>query len=683
LTNEFGEVVAWEQEVRGDMGTNTERFEPEEIATINVTKASGRDNIGISQALRAEEEIESYMQNSRAINNAVEIAAYPHHFWKVGTEGANVIDDDELRRFRNMVDDMEGDTQFVAGADVEHELIEASNFEFEKITEHDLRKLALALGVPLELANVGSDGLGSGMPAELRKTMFERQGRADQRKLTSEVTEQLLRPIIEEYSPFSAGEYDGLRLGDPISEHESSSLNEIAPYLTTNEVRSELDREPVEDEEIGESFREPREVEGPDEQPAEEGVGGGGGFFSDSRALQTRGNPISDPDECGGTVIEGPQGGLRCIPEGEGQDSESDADSTDVTKSDVEPPNETVPDQSEIPSDLVETEELGFEVPEDRLRGSDFLNVGLVAHSMDDEEASSVDPETLHFNEPNLDGENIKAILDARPEDLPPIEGYRTSDDRLVVTDGNHRAAAAKVQGWDALDMKVVDTDEFEEIDMRDGENANAREASRDLAGTPEWDEHYLDLYERIWDDGAELSEFFSSDTPEFVKQRLKDAIWSGSVFHDIESIPSGELMQLREFLTEELEDGNWNIDGIANRLQDLEGDLSQDRAELIARTETASTVNTAREIGYEERGQEDGLFYWVGGLDDRTTEACRWLINETNPNHGGDPVPLDELRELIEEAPTHDPEMQDDLARPEDYVVHPNERKTWVRHAE
>jgi len=318
LTNEFGEVVAWEQEVRGDMGTNTERFEPDEIATVTVTKSSGRDNIGISQALRAEEEIESYMQNSRAINNAVEIAAYPHHFWKVGNEGANVIDDDELRRFRNMVDDMEGDTQFVAGADVEHELIEASNFEFEKITEHDLRKLALALGVPLELANVGSDGLGSGMPAELRKTMFERQGRADQRKLTSEVTEQLLRPIIEEYSPFSAGEYDGLRLGDPISEHESSSLNEIAPYLTTNEVRSELDREPAEDEDIGESFREPREVEQPEGQPGEEEGGGIGGLFSAPRALQTRGNPIQDPDECGGTVIEGPQGGLRCIPEGEG-----------------------------------------------------------------------------------------------------------------------------------------------------------------------------------------------------------------------------------------------------------------------------------------------------------------------------------------------------------------------------
>jgi len=55
-------------------------------------------------------------------------------------------------------------------------------------------------------------------------------------------------------------------------------------------------------------------------------------------------------------------------------------------------------------------------------------------------------------------------------------------------------------------------------------------------------------------------------------------------------------------------------------------------------------------------------------------------LMDQTNPNHGGDPVSLDELKSLIEEAPEHDPEMQDNLARPEDFVVHPNERKTFVR---
>jgi len=140
-------------------------------------------------------------------------------------------------------------------------------------------------------------------------------------------------------------------------------------------------------------------------------------------------------------------------------------------------------------------------------------------------------------------------------------------------------------------------------------------------------------------------------------------------------------LMQLREFMTEQLVDKDgWTTDGIANRLQDLEPELSKAEAETIARTETASIVNTAREEGYQETGMGDEQFYWVGGTDDRTTEACNWLMDETNPNHGGDPVSLDELKALIEEAPEHDPEMQDNLARPEDFVVHPNERKTFVR---
>jgi hypothetical protein len=636
LTNEFGEVVAWEQEVRGDMGTNTERFEPGEIATISITKASGRDNIGISQALRAEEEIESYMQNSRAINNAVEIAAYPHHFWKVGNEGANVIDDDELRRFRNMVDDMEGDTQFVAGADVEHELIEASNFEFEKITEHDLRKLALALGVPLELANVGSDGLGSGMPAELRKTLFERQGRADQRKLTGEVTEQLLRPIIEEYSPFDASEYDGMRLGDPIGDREDSSLTELAPWLTTNEIREQLDREPEEDEEIGDSYRKPANIEAPEQEEPEDGDGLGGLFGSDSRELDIQERFIEE---------------------------------TELTEEDFVP-NSDVEDVVREASEFVDAN--GLPNPENQREGAARMNQ-LLDHAENNEPLEfEFWEEIANFHSRHRAQDNHEC--DESSVDAEDIEG---DFDACYLDPGWF---SDKTWGGDPgfeQAERIVEAVEESDIDLSGGRDF------RHLSGTPQWDEHFLELYERIWNEGAELSEFFSSETPEFVKQRLKDAIWSGSVFHDIESIPSDQLMQLREFLTEELEDGNWNIDGIANRLQDLEGDLSQERAELIARTETASTVNTAREIGYEERGQEDGLFYWTGALDDRTTEACRWLINQTNPNHGGDPVPLEELRDLIEEAPTHDPEMQDDLARPEDYVVHPAERKTWVRHVE
>jgi len=45
--------------------------------------------------------------------------------------------------------------------------------------------------------------------------------------------------------------------------------------------------------------------------------------------------------------------------------------------------------------------------------------------------------------------------------------------------------------------------------------------------------------------------------------------------------------------------------------------------------------------------------------------------------------VPMDELKSLIEEAPTHDQDMDDNLARPDDFVVHPSERKTFIRYVE
>jgi len=37
-------------------------------------------------------------------------------------------------------------------------------------------------------------------------------------------------------------------------------------------------------------------------------------------------------------------------------------------------------------------------------------------------------------------------------------------------------------------------------------------------------------------------------------------------------------------------------------------------------------------------------------------------------------------MSELVAEAPTHDPDMQDDLARPQNWVIHPNERSTFAK---
>jgi hypothetical protein len=489
VENEVGEVIAWEQQIKGDFSSTTETFEPDEIAAFVLNKSSGRDKTGVSEVLRAEDEITHFKENQKVMNDALEYLV-PHHHWIIGSEGQSVIDDNELRRFRNRIDNLKGDTQIISGPGVKHEQIDLPKFDIKEITNNDLRQLCVALGVPIELASVISEGLGSGEQSSARQVFFDLEKDAKQRALGGQFVEQIARILLRDYSPYNEDQQLDLVFRDARTpEEKKKTVDAIGDDLTVNERRSLFDYAELDDDEKGESF----------DSPGEE----------------------SQDDPMGG------------------------------------------------------------------LFGSDSGNVNLA-----------------------------------------------------------------------------------------DGE----------LAHTPEWDQHFLDLFDRVWSEDADkqLVSFSDSGTPEFVKERLKDAIRGGAVFHEFDNIPSSELMQLRNYLTEQLEDENWNIDGIANRLQDLDGDMSFEQAKTVARTETASTVNTAREIGYKERGRaDDEKFYWTGSLDDRVTTACEWLIKKTNPNRGGEPVSLERLKELIEEAPSHDPDMQDDLARPDNFVVHPNERKTWVRHVE
>jgi len=40
----------------------------------------------------------------------------------------------------------------------------------------------------------------------------------------------------------------------------------------------------------------------------------------------------------------------------------------------------------------------------------------------------------------------------------------------------------------------------------------------------------------------------------------------------------------------------------------------------------------------------------------------------------------MHELKDLIEEAPEHDDDMRDNMARPDSFVVHINERSTFAK---
>jgi hypothetical protein len=224
-------------------------------------------------------------------------------------------------------------------------------------------------------------------------------------------------------------------------------------------------------------------------------------------------------------------------------------------------------------------------------------------------------------------------------------------------------------------------------------EEIEASEGDRDFRlSSEDWDRALLDMFHGAHDvdSSKNLVEFTESNLPEFAKDRLSEAIYSDAVFSHFDSLADNDIMQLRNFLDEQLTDDRWNIDGLANRLQDLDTTLSNDEAKRIARTETQSIVAHAREDGYEDKGQGEDTFYWVGSVDDRTTDACKWLIggtdtadnisggfNGTNPNYGGEPVALDELRDLIQEAAEKDPDVTTDARK---YTPHIQCRKTYVR---
>lgn len=231
-----------------------------------------------------------------------------------------------------------------------------------------------------------------------------------------------------------------------------------------------------------------------------------------------------------------------------------------------------------------------------------------------------------------------------------------------------------------------TDADWFNEGREDAGERGLSDASDRSLIDdtTPDFDAHYLRLLEgHAWHPDTDRALIADTGVPEAVQARLREAILGGALFSDFDTIPSDDLAALRQEFVDMLDAEGWTTDSLTEQLQDFEPSLSDAEAERIARTETASVVNTAREEAYEDRGLEDDRFKWVGTEDRRTTEACTWLKDQTNPDHGGTPVTLERLQELVAEAPTHDADMQDDLARPDNYVVHPNERHTYVRHVE
>jgi len=269
-TDAQGEIIAWHEETRRGSTTQTRTLAPDEIEHLVLHKNSARDTTGISEVLRNEDEIMAYKENEQAIQNAIELHGFPQRHVKVGREDGAPVRDQELRRVRTLFDPSTTDanTAYFTGQDVDIEALEAEQFDYSSIHEMSMRQLTTALGLPLEVGNVGSDGLGSGKPAELRMALLKLTITANQRMFCRQFVDDVMRPVIERYSPFDPEARIELGLGDPLEDigDMADVITQIGDHLTNDEIREKLDMAPHDDAEIGESYRTPADIEAPEEE---------------------------------------------------------------------------------------------------------------------------------------------------------------------------------------------------------------------------------------------------------------------------------------------------------------------------------------------------------------------------------------------------------------------------------
>jgi hypothetical protein len=596
-TDEQGRIIAWTQTTWSDSGQMTEQtLSPDDIAHFTLNKSSARDEVGISEVLRNMEEIEAWKQNQRAVMQAIDLHGFPQRHVKVGREGGAPIRDDELRRVRTIFDPntTDANTAYFTGQDVNIDTLEAHSFDFAGIQEMSLTALTASIGMPLEAANIGSDGLGSGMPAQVRMNILKLQVQANQTNFARQLLDNIIRPVVRDYSPFDHNAHIHLNFDSPLEDmsERTTMVQQVGNYMTTNEAREQLD--------------------------------------------------LAPKDE-----LEGQYGPATT------QTEEEETEETDVLFT-----LETYDDYPQAARDNAQKaldwrEEHGDEVQGGTQVGWTRANQLASGESISRETIGRMAAFRRHEDNSKID---------------PDKEGKPWTDAGYV--------AWLLWGGDEGISWAERKLDQLEE----GKQNQDFSDIEYEMAA--DWDEPLLEAHAQIWhnDSNERILGITSGVTPDFVKDRIRESIFSGAIFETFDSIPSSKREEFKQRYAETLTQDEWKIDDVTEMVQEFDPSMEKSQAETIARTETASIVNTAREEGYTEMGQGDDRFYWTGVIDNRTTDACEWLINKTNPNNGGTPVSMSELKDLIEEAPTHDDDMNDDLARPDDFVVHPNERKTFVR---
>jgi hypothetical protein len=160
-----------------------------------------------------------------------------------------------------------------------------------------------------------------------------------------------------------------------------------------------------------------------------------------------------------------------------------------------------------------------------------------------------------------------------------------------------------------------------------------------------------------------------NSDVPEFAQELLGDAIAGGAV-EQPEELSNAQHRQFEGILERNLvEEGNWSIDTIQQDIQST-FNAEAETARTWAINGVQNVVQPAIQLGYMIEGDLDERRFYLGGPEHESTcEACETFRDETNPDAGGEPLPLDEFQQRAREvAQAHDIDTD-----PKGGQLHPN----------
>lgn len=253
---------------------------------------------------------------------------------------------------------------------------------------------------------------------------------------------------------------------------------------------------------------------------------------------------------------------------------------------------------------------------------------------------------------------------------LPPADG-------LLIHGVNRTLVEGLLEDYDRLGYTVTDSErdrtragKGEREPLTKAEITKLDDLLLEAHRTQVQPETLEDIEKRVWTD--------SDQVPDYVQERVGQAIDDGAVFESIQSVPSRTVDRLKELLRDNLtQPQGWSLDSVVSDMKDVWPGVPEEKLEVVARTETASVLNEAREEGYEDLpGDDDPTFYWEGPDDSRTTDACEEMKERTNPDFGGDPETMDRLV-------SYEKDVQEEYFPSlsfRKHTIHPNERHTFVR---